>query len=208
MRSVASCAGLVVACVALASRTAAAADEAAPPPSSEATYVQYGVSIAGEVMVSPGPVCVDDPNTPCILGSGGGIAGRVGLHSPSGWYFGGAYELSKHDPNKLYRLAILQQLRAEVRRYFTTGRDTQPFVALAAGLAGYGNEWQIGTWGPTAFVGVGFELQLSGGPLINLTCGYRPVYLQAFTDSSTLSHQAGIAHFAGFEVSVEARDVP
>jgi hypothetical protein len=185
------------------------AEEQAPaPPPAKGAFIQYGVAFTGEVMASHGPVCTDDPGTPCILGSGGGIAGRVGWRSAAAeWYFGGAYELSKHDPNKLYRLAILQQLRAEARRYFASGRDTQPFVMLGAGVAGYGNEWSIGTWGPTAFFGGGVEIQLKGGPLVNITLGYRPLYLKAFVDSSTLSHDAGIAHFVGFEVAVEARDL-
>jgi len=205
-----------VACAAVASvgpRTAAAEDaEAAPAaeafarlPPPNRTFLQYGVAFTVEGVAAPGPICADTAN-PCILGSGGGIAVRVGARLAEDWYVGGAYEFSKQDPGELYRLAILQQARAEVRRYFRTGRVVTPFALLGLGLAGYGNEWSLDTWGLTAALGVGVEVELSGRSLLGISLAYRPVYLHSFVDSSTLSHEAGVSHIIGLELALEARE--
>jgi hypothetical protein len=175
-----------------------------PPPPAHA-FIQYGVAFTVEGVASPGPIC-SDQNVPCILGSGGGISVRVGWRPTEDLYIGGAYELSKQDPNKLYRLGILQQARAEARRYFPVGLTTTPFVLLTVGLAGYGDTWGIDTWGPSAAVGGGLEVELSGGIVLGASLVYRPIYLKSFTDSSTLPHQAGIAHMVGLELALEAQD--
>lgn len=174
------------------------------PPPPRMTYLQYGVAFTAEF--AAGSTFCEDPQLNCILGSGGGIAGRVGWRGAGDWYFGGAYELSKQDPTKLYRLAILQQLRFEARRYWFHGQATQPILVLAGGLAGYGNEWAVSTFGPEAFVGGGIESQLQNGPILGITVGYRPLYLVRFSDSSGNTHGPGIANMFGIEVSLEARD--
>jgi hypothetical protein len=176
----------------------------APPPRGK-KYVQFGVAFTVEGVVSPGPVCavVTDP---CILGSGGGISARVGWRPSENVYFGGAYEFSKQDPGRLYRLGILQQARAELREYIPTGHSIAPFILAGLGLAAYGDEWDIDTWGPAATLGVGVEIELSGRSLIGISLAYRPIYLHAFEDSSTLSHDAGIAHLLGLELALEAQD--
>ncbi len=178
-------------------------DTPVSPPTTERAFIQYGVAFTIEDVVSAGPICSSDP---CILGSGGGIAGRIGWRPSERFYIGGTYELSKQDPYKLYLLGILQQIRAEVRNYFPTGNRTTPFVFAGVGVAGYGNEWAIDTWGPSATVGAGLEVQLSGGSLFDLSLLYRPIYLRSFVDSSTTSHDAGIAQFLGLELAVEAQD--
>jgi hypothetical protein len=170
------------------------------------SYAQYGVGLSAEGVLSAGPVCPSGTSTAnCILGSGGGIAIRVGWRRGEFVYLGGAYEMTKQDPNQLYRLGILQQARAEGRKYFPTGRDATPFVLLGGGVQGYGNEWSIDTWGLNATLGVGLEVEL-GGPLLEVSLAYRPMYFERWTDTSTLTHDAGIAHFLAFEVSLEARD--
>jgi hypothetical protein len=176
----------------------------APPPSDHA-FVQYGVALAAEIVAFAGPAC-SDPGNPCILGSGGGIVARAGWRRNETFYVGGAYEMSKQEPHQLYRLALLQQVRAEVRRYFPTGREISPFVLLAGGIGTYGNEWfPIDTWGPSATLGGGLEVQL-GGSVLSVSLAYRPIYFRAWEDSSLLSHDAGIAHFVGLEAAVEAQD--
>jgi hypothetical protein len=62
-----------------------------PPPSRAS--IQYGVAFTVEDVAEPGPVC-SDAGVPCILGSGGGIAARVGVRPVEDWYIGGAYEFS------------------------------------------------------------------------------------------------------------------
>jgi hypothetical protein len=175
------------------------------PPSSNRSYIQYGVALAAEIVASPGPACTaTEPS--CILGSGGGVVMRAGWRPSETLYLGGAYEVSKLDPHQLYRLAILQQVRGELRRYVSTGRETSPFALLGLGVSAYGNDWtSVDTWGPTATVGAGLEVQL-GGSVVVLSLAYRPMYFRAWEDSSTLSHDAGIAHFVGLEASVEQQD--
>ena len=175
---------------------------AAPRPHA---YIQYGVAFTVEGVANAGPIC-SDPNNPCILGSGGGVVVRVGWRPAERFYIGGAYGFSKQDPNKLYRLGILQQARGEIRYYLPTGHTVSPFGLLGGGIAGYGNEWLVDTWGPSATLGAGLELEMSGGALLGFSLAYRPIYLQSFVDSSTLSHAAGLAHFVGLEVALEAQD--
>src|ERR1019366_6823149 len=105
-----------------------------------------------------------------------------------------------------YRLAILQQARIEARLYFPTGESAEPFVLFGAGLAGYGNEWSVATWGAGATIGGGLEVELSGGSLLNLSLAYRPIFLRSFEDSIPAFHEAGIVHFVTLEIALEAQD--
>jgi hypothetical protein len=182
---------------------AAASDSALAPPPSQHSYVQFGVGLAAEVVESPGPICSNVSN--CILGSGGGLVVRVGFRPVDRWYVGGAYEVSKQDPSQLYRLGILQQLRAEGRRYFPTGRETSPFVVVGAGASGYGDEWRVDTWGINATLGGGLEIEL-GAAVLAISMAYRPMYFESWSDTSGIPHDAGVAHFLSLEVSIEAQD--
>jgi hypothetical protein len=177
---------------------------ASPAPPRRA-YVQYGVAFTVEGVAHAGPVCAD-PNQPCILGSGGGIDIGVGWRPTDAFYIGGAYEFSKQDPNKLFRLAILQQVRLEVRHYFPTGKSAEPFALFALGLASYGNEWAVATWGPSATLGGGVEVELNGGAVLDVSLAYRPIYLHSFADSIPAYHDAGIAHFVSLQIALEAQD--
>jgi hypothetical protein len=202
--------GLVLAAAPSPARTAepastTAAEPAIVPPPSGKAYIQFGVAFTVEDVMSPGPVCASALD-PCILGSGGGISVRVGWRPTEYVYLGGAYEFSKQDAGRLYRLGILQQARAEIRRYIPTGRSLVPFLLAGLGFASYGDEWAIDTWGPTATLGAGVEFELSGRALVGLSIAYRPIYLHAFEDSSTISHNPGVAHFVGFELALEAKD--
>jgi len=182
---------------------AATSETVVAPPPSQHSYVQFGVGLAAEVVGSPGPICPTVSN--CILGSGGGLVVRVGWRPVDRWYIGGAYEVSKQDPNQLYRLGILQQLRAEGRRYFPTGRETSPFVLVGAGASGYGDEWRVDTWGINATLGGGLEVEL-GTAVVAVSVAYRPMYFEGWSDTSGIPHDAGIAHFLSLEVSIEAKD--
>ena len=177
---------------------------AAPVP--HHAVLQCGGARAVEAVAAPGPMCSSAAN--CILGSGGGIAIRVGWRPSDYVYIGGAYEMSKQEPNQLYLLGILQQLRGEFRRYFPTGRETMPFALVGVGVHGYGNEWGIDTEGPSGTLGGGLEVELTRSLALELTLAYRPMFFRAWNDSSTVAphHDAGIAHFVGLEVALEAKD--
>jgi hypothetical protein len=179
---------------------------AAPaPPPTNIPYWQYGVSLVSEGVIDAGSLCADK-RQPCIFGSGAGVAVRLGVRTAGPWYFGGAYELSKQDPNNLYRLAILQQLRAEARYYLDTGRDVQPVAHAGGGIAGYGNEWKVDTGGPMAFLGVGLEVQISRRLVFGAAISYRAIYFNGFTDSSRASRDGGFASLIGLDLVLENRD--
>ena len=175
-----------------------------PPPSGHA-YLQYGVALAAETVMSSGSICTLVQSN-CVFGSGGGLAVRVGWRPDDRMFVGGVYEVSKQDPNQLYRLGILQQLRAEWRLYFPTGKEVTPFLLLGAGVAGYGNEFSVDTWGPTGTLGGGVEVEL-GGPALLVSAGYRPMYFHSWVISSVDQLESGFVHFVGLEVAVEARDI-
>ncbi len=179
--------------------------EKAPPPATSVVYLQYGVALTAESPTATGPMC-DTPGVPCVLGAGGGIAVRVGWRSTGAVYVGGAYELSKQDPNKLYRLAILQQARFEMRRYFPTGRDIEPYASGCAGVAGYGNEWSVDTWGPGGCFGGGIEVQLTRRTVVGIGMAYRLLWFKSFTDTSGAFRDAGLAQIFGLDLVLEQRD--
>lgn len=179
--------------------------EAAVPPPTNVVYLQYGVALGAEVVSSAGAIC-HDGSIPCILGTGGGITVRAGFRSNGPFYFGGAYAFSKQDPNKLFRLAILQQARAEARYYFQTARDIEPYAQLGAGVAGYGNEWSVDTYGPAGSFGGGLEVQVTRRTVVGVAACYRLLLLKSFTDSSGASRDGGIAQFVGLDLVLEQRD--
>src|SRR5262245_24673719 len=194
------------------SRTAAAQDEALsrtnqqPPTSFE--YLQYGVALVAEADVSAGDVCPSSATMPCIFGSGGGLAVRVGYRSRGPWYAGGAYESSRHEASNLMRLAILQQLRAESRYYFDEGARFTPYAMGGGGAAIYGNEWGAQTGGVTAFFGGGFEFQLNRTTVVGAALAYRPFLFRGWTDSADQKRADrflgfGFAHVVAIELVVE-----
>jgi len=182
-------------------------NEASPPPPSSVVFFQYGVAFAAEQVVSAGNMC-DAPGVPCILGTGGGIVVRGGWRSSGPLYLGAAYELTKQDPNKLYRIALLQQARAEARWYFPTAREVEPYAAASAGLAGYGNEWDVDTWGPGGSLGAGVEYQVTRRTVVGLAFAYRLLHFQRFTDTAGTNRSPGIAQLFGLDLVLEQRDAP
>jgi len=182
--------------------------EAAPPTSVH--YLQYGVALAAEFVASAGDVCARGAGT-CILGSGGGLALRVGYRSRAPWYVGGAYEFSRQNSANLLRLAILQQLRAETRYYFDAGKRGTPYLSGGVGAVLYGNEWGSDTGGITTFLGVGLEFQISESAVLGAGLAYRALLLRGWTDT-TEERRAdrylgfGLAHMIAFEVVLEIRE--
>jgi hypothetical protein len=180
------------------------------PPPIRADYVQYGVMLSAQTMASHGDVCSSDASTPCILGSGGGLGGRVGYRGPAAWYFGGAYEFSQQDASELLRLPILQQLRAEARYEATRATSTTPYLSLGAGAIAYGNEWGIETGGMELMVGIGLLTQLSRTSLFGASVSYRPLMLRGWTDSAGVRRADrfagfGMAHLVTLELTFEVR---
>jgi hypothetical protein len=175
-------------------------------------YLQYGASFAAETVASPGAICPSNSaGTPCILGSGVGLTLRVGYRTRGPWYLGGAYEFSRQDSSNLLRLAILQQLRGEARYYLVQDTRLVPYVSGAFGGVLYGNEWGANTGGITAFLGGGFEFQVSGTTVVGAQLGYRAVAFRRWLDSAGLVRADdlfgfGVAHLVALELIFEVRD--
>lgn len=176
----------------------------APPPPSHLVYFQYGVAFNSESVLSAGGIC-NAAGSPCILGSGGGITIRGGWRNSGSLYFGFAYEITKQDPNKLYRIALLQQARAEGRYYFTTARVTEPYLAASLGLSGYGNQWSIDTWGPGGSLGAGVEYQVSRTTVVGISLDYRLLWFSRFTDTAGTNRDPGVAQLLGLNLVLEQR---
>jgi opacity protein-like surface antigen len=207
---------LVLASFSIAVCRAALAAEAGPPPMS-VHYLHYGVAVVTETVADSGDVCPSAPRSdgsaaaPCILGSGVGAAIRIGYRSREPWYFGGAYEFSRQDASNLLNLPVLQQLRAETRYYFDTGRRLTPYVTAGLGAALYGNEWLAETWGVTSFLGAGLEFQLSESLVMGPAAAYRPFLFRSWTDGAGQRRADGylgfgLAHLIALEVVLEIRD--
>jgi hypothetical protein len=181
-----------------------------PPPDAPARFatpfIQYGVAFTTEFVADAGPLC-KNTTAPCILGSGGGVVfPRIGWRSLGHWYLGGAYEISKQDSGTLYRLPILQQLRAEARYYLIDGHIAAPFLEGSLGVAGYGNEWTVDTYGPAASLAIGVETQISRRTAVSATFAYRLIHFSGFTDESGTSRDPGFSQLVGLNVLLEVRD--
>ena len=182
-----------------------------PPPISS-HYLQYGVAVTGETVVSPGQVCPrGSSGLPCILDDGGGLVVRIGYRSRGPWYLGGAYEFSRQDSANLLRLAILQQLRAELRVHLTRVTRLSPYLAASVGGVIYGNEWGLDTWGAVSGVGAGLAFQVTPSIVLNIALTYRQLFLHRWTDGAgeeraTGPLDFGLAHIVSFEFGFEIRE--
>ncbi|MBN2195909.1 MAG: hypothetical protein JW751_24035 [Polyangiaceae bacterium] len=180
------------------------------PPPINVHFLQSGVGLAAQLVPSAGTVCPADANTPCILGGGVGLAVRVGHRARTPYYLGGAYEVTRHDSSNLHRLAILQQIRAEARRYVDFGTRLVPYGLVGLGAAVYGNEFGVETGGFVGTLALGAEYQLSRAAAAGWALGYRPLVVRRWTDSAGELRADGpagfgIAHMIGLEFTIEMR---
>jgi len=202
-----------------ASTNRASAQQSQRPPPNNVEYFQYGVAVALEKLASGGDVCptpttttgeISKTPTPCILGSGGGLAIRMGYRSRGPWFLGGAYEFTRMDSGNLLRLGILQQLRGEARYYLDAGNRTTPYGTLGFGAVFYGNEWKVSSGGAMLTAGLGLEFRITQSTVIGLALGYRGFLFHNWTDSTGQVRADqylgfGFAHTVGLEFILELR---
>lgn len=167
--------------------------------------LQYGAAFVAETRVRSGDICPSGSREPCILGSGGGLALRAGHRTRDGLYLGGVYQFTKHDSSNILNLPILQQLRAEVRRYVWTGDRIAPFFHASGGLVAYGTEWKPETWGMGLSIGPGLSFEVTPEVFAGVTPAYRVIFLRAWKDGAGQERPDGVAHFLGLELTLEAR---
>ncbi|HKQ70895.1 MAG TPA: hypothetical protein VJT73_16225 [Polyangiaceae bacterium] len=184
--------------------TDAEAQIAGPERRLETGALQFGAALAAELLASPGAICPEGASVPCIIGSGGGLGVRIGYRFHAPWYLGVAYEFSKQDAHKSIYLAILQQVRGEVRYYLSQGAYA-PFFTGGLGFVGYGSEWSLETAGAMAFAGVGLELEFSRTSVMAVMLTYRPILLTNWQDTSRLERPTGILSMIGIELALEQR---
>jgi hypothetical protein len=193
----------------LAHEAAARGEDAPLPlpnqPRTERSWVQYGAALVSEGRAKAGDICPRDARAPCILGSGGGFALRLGRRSHQGWYLGGAYEFSRQDSANLLHLPILQQARGEARYYLLPGRRLEPYLSGAAGFAVYGGEWGVETYGPLLSMGAGVEYETSRGIFFGGALAYRVLRLEGWRDKAGQERPDAFAHFIAIELTLEVR---
>ena len=174
-------------------------------------FLQYGVAFAAENLLSGGSVCPENISTPCIFGPGLGMVFRMGYRSRGRWYWGGAYEATRHDSSNILRLGVLQQLRAETRYLFDEGNRLTPYLVGGIGAAAYGNEWGADTAGPTLQLGVGAEYQASASVVVGAALGWRTIVFRAWTDGTGQSRASdplgvGLSQWLSFDLILEIRN--
>lgn len=168
-------------------------------------YTLGGVGFATEVVLSPGALC-RRTDEPCAFGSGAGIFATGGYRFPSGWSVGGTYEMTKHESNKIYRLAMLQQLQFNVRYLAPSGRAVAPWAGGGVAAIGYGESWGFDTGGGSAFLEGGAEIQLSRSSSLRLGAAYRGLVFGGYVDSATQKRPAAFAQTLGLIVALESHD--
>ena len=197
----------------------ARADETAPdtevfasPPPPRLAYIQYGVAFTVEGVAFAGPVCAGaDASRPCILGSGGGIDIRVGWRPSEAFYIGGAYEFSKQDPNKLFRLAISAASAGRGTSLLSDGQERGTFRAVRCrgrGLRKRVDGRDVGTFrharrgGGARVVGRLAPLRVAGLPprFLAILRGHDPYHARSW--SRSLHHPRGRPRGAGYVLSV------
>lgn len=176
-----------------------------PPPRVDLNFLQYGAAIAFEGRAKSGDVCPAEATAPCILGSGGGLALRVGTRTQTGYWAGGAYEFSRQDAANLLRLPIMQQVRAEGRRYVDWGFRFAPYAQAAVGVFGYGSQWELSTFGPLIGAGGGVEYELTPDVFVGLGLSYRIHWVKAWRDGTGQERPNAFAHFLALELTFETR---
>jgi hypothetical protein len=182
--------------------------EGLDPFPSTGQYLDYGMSFHSEALLTSGRLCPKDAKENCVLGSGAGISFFGAYRSPT-YSLGAAYEVTFHDSSNIYQRGVLQQLRGEWRirpRGLVISDSVVGFLGVGAGIAAYGDNWAIDTYGPSAHGMIGGEIDLGVKVALVIAISYRALYLRSFTDPSQQERPAGIAHMLGLSVGLELHD--
>lgn len=204
------CAALSLA-VSMTVRPARAEGFLSAPGASTLHFFQYGVGLTAESLAASGGVCPKSAITPCILGPGLGIAIRAGYRSHGPVYVGGAYEATRHDSSNILRLAILQQLRGEIRYLFEQGTRLSPYGLAGLGLNAFGSEWGVSSLGPSVHAGAGIEYQASAAAVLGCALTWRGLTFSRWTDGAGQTRANDLfgmsfSQWISFELTLEIRN--
>ncbi len=174
----------------------------AEPPSMS---YQFGIGMAVR-FATRSSFCRDDAS--CVLGSGAGVVAMMGVRRTEHWYFGGAYEFTKHNAATLLRLGIMQHLRADFRYYIPLADDWGAHLGASPGFIAYGNEWSIQTWGAGLQLRGAVDRRV-GGTLLGMGLLWQTAFLREMADPSRpnetdAAYAAGFVNFFGIELHIEA----
>ncbi len=182
--------------------------EGLDPFPSTGRYLDYGMGFHSEALLTSGRLCPRLSKENCVLGSGAGVSFGGAVRN-QGYSLGAVYEVTFHDSSNIYQRGVLQQLRGEWRvrpRVLLIADSVVGFVGVGAGLAGYGDNWAVGTYGAAAHGMFGGEFDLGVKVALVVTFAYRAVYLRTFTDPSGTDRPAGVAHMLGISLALELHD--
>lgn len=171
-------------------------------------YLSYGASFYSEAKLGSGGLCPTDATTRCVLGGGGGIAFSGAYRLPS-YSLGAVYEVTFHDSNAVYQRGVLQQLRGEWRyrpRFAVLYESINLFAGLGGGIATYGDDWGISTFGPSGHLTIGSEVDMGVKLSFVFSLAYRVFYFRQFVDASGQDRPAGPVQMLGIQLGLELHD--
>jgi len=171
-------------------------------------FIDYGFSFASEALLFAGGICQQSLRENCVLGSGGGLE-FAGFYRAPDYSLGAVYEVTFHDSSNIYQRGVLQQMRAEWRvrpRWLAISDDVVSFIGLGAGVAGYGDNWSISTYGPSAHFMIGGEIDLGVKVALVICIAYRALYFKSFVDASGQDRPQGISQMLGLQLGIELHE--
>jgi hypothetical protein len=178
------------------------------PLPSTGQFIDYGFAFTSEALLAAGGICKNGLKENCVLGGGGGIAINTAYRAP-GYSLGAVYEVTFHDSSNIYQRGVLQQARAEWRvrpRWLFISESVVAFLGLGAGVAGYGDNWAISTYGPSAHAMVGGEIDLGVKVALVVSIAYRALYFKSFEDASGQVRPTGVSHMLGLTLGIELHE--
>jgi hypothetical protein len=182
--------------------------EGLDPLPSTGRYLVFGFAFHSEGLLATGNVCPKLASEQCVLGSGGGISFSGAVRGPT-YSLGAAYEATFHDSNNIYQRGVLQQARFEFRlrpHDWILGESISPFIGAGAGLAMYGDNWQVATIGLAGHGSIGAEFDLGTKVAVIFAISYRAIYFRTFDDASGQHRPAGLAHLLGLQLGLELHE--
>ncbi|MGZ3449564.1 MAG: hypothetical protein ACXVEF_08180 [Polyangiales bacterium] len=182
--------------------------EGLDPLPSTGRYLTFGFSFLSEGLLATGNVCPKSASEKCVLGSGGGISFSGALRTPT-YSLGAAYAATFHDSNNIYQRGVVQEARGEFRfrpREWTIGESINPFIGTGAGLAMFGDNWQVATIGLAGHGSVGVEFDLGVKVAVLFAITYRAIYFRSFDDASGQHRPAGLAQMLGLQLGLELHE--
>jgi hypothetical protein len=171
-------------------------------------FIDYGVAFTSEALLAAGGICKNGLKENCVLGGGGGLA-FTGAYRAPGYSIGAAYEVTFHDSSNIYQRGVLQQARVEWRvrpRWLFISESVVGFLGLGGGVAGYGDNWAISTYGPSAHAMIGGEVDLGVKVALVISIAYRALYFKSFVDASGQDRPTGVSHMLGLMLGIELHE--